>query len=315
MQRREFLSTAAVAGAIGCLPPEATCGDEPAASLPLDQRICLFTDHLDDFGYSYADVAAMLSQLKIAGPDLTVRGGGLVLPDRVADELPKADAALRDRGLSIPMISTTLTSADDPTARPILETIDKLGIRYYKLGYYHYDDLNHWETELAARRKDLSGLVETNRQAKLVAGFHNHAGGLGGAIWDAWELMKPLDSTAVGFYFDPAHASIEGAKQAWKLNFQRISSRLKMVALKDYVWEKSSRGWQTRWCPLGEGMVNWTDFFALLVKIPFPGPISVHIEYDPGGSTRMERIDNSLAAAQRDIEFVRKHLAEAAAAQ
>jgi sugar phosphate isomerase/epimerase len=59
-------------------------------------------------------------------------------------------------------------------------------------------------------------------------------------------------------------------------------------------------------------MVNWDEFFPLLARISFPGPISVHIEYDPGGKTRAERIDNSLAAAQRDISFVRKHLTKAA---
>jgi sugar phosphate isomerase/epimerase len=85
-----------------------------------------------------------------------------------------------------------------------------------------------------------------------------------------------------------------------------------MIALKDYVWEKTDRGWQTRWCRLGEGMVNWDEFFQILAKIPFAGPLSVHIEYDPGGSTRVERIDNALAAAQRDVAFVRRHLAKAA---
>jgi L-ribulose-5-phosphate 3-epimerase len=315
MERRQFLKAGAIAGATACLLPRPMCAEAAAADPPLDQRICLFTDHLDDVGYSYADVAAMMSQLKIAGPDLTVRPGGLVPPDRAADELPKAAAAFRDKGLSIPMITTNLTTAADPTAGPIVSTMGKLGIGYYKLGYYHYQDLAQWELELDARRKDLAGLLELGRRAKVVAGFHNHAGGLGGAIWDAWELLRPLDSQEVGFYFDPAHASIEGAKQGWKLNLQRISSRVKMVALKDYMWEKTSRGWQTRWCPLGEGIVDWKEFFAVLAKVPFPGPLSVHIEYDPGGSTRLERSDNSLAAAERDIGFVRRHLAEAAGAK
>jgi sugar phosphate isomerase/epimerase len=317
MQRREFLTTGLAAAATACLSQRSASAsaDEPAASAPLDQRLCLFTDHLDDAGYSYAEVAASLSQLKIAGPDLTVRPGGLVPPDRVAEELPKAAAALGDQGLSIPMLTTNLTTAADPTARPILSTMGKLGIRYYKLGYYHYDDLARWDSELEARRKDLAGLVELGRQYKVTAGLHNHAGGVGGAIWDAWELLRPLDPAGVGFYFDPAHASIEGAKQAWKLNFHRITARLTMVALKDYVWEKTTKGWQTRWCPLGEGMVNWTEFFAVLAKTQFPGPISIHIEYDPGGSTKIERLDNSFAAAQRDIGFVRKHLAQAGAAK
>ncbi len=316
MQRRNFVLSGLAASAAAVLPghfaARQAVGDEPAAptppAVPVSERICLFTDHLDDFGYSFADVAKMFVPLKIAGPDLTVRGGGVVNPERVADELPKAADAFREQGLSIPMISTNLTSAGDPTARPMLTAMGKLGIGYFKLGYYHYHDLAQWETELQSQRKALTGLLGLSRQAGVVAGLHNHAGSLGGAIWDGWEFLRPLAAADVGFYFDPAHASIEGAKQAWKLNFRRIAGRLVMVALKDYVWEKSSRGWQTRWCPLGEGMVNWKEFFELLATVSFSGPLSIHIEYDPGGSTRLERIDNCLAAAQRDIGFVRQHL-------
>jgi sugar phosphate isomerase/epimerase len=232
----------------------------------------------------------------------------------VAVELPKAAAAFRDEGMSIPMISTNLTSARDATAGPILSTMNKLGIRYFKLGYYHYQDVSQWEADLNTQRQDLAGLLELAGQNKVHAGLHNHAGAsIGGALWDAWEFLRPLDAERVGFYFDPAHASLEGVKHSWKLNFQRISPRLKMVAIKDYVWEKDKNGWRTRWCPVGEGLVNWPEFFRMLVKFPFPGPLSVHIEYNPGGSTRTERIDNNLAAAQRDVNFVRQHLKDALA--
>jgi len=315
MQRRDVLKAGVIAAA-GCIcgngPVLATAqAEKPAApGKPIAERLCLFTDHLDDSGYSYADVAEMLAPLKIAGPDLTVRAGGLVLPERVVDDLPKAAVAFRDRGMSIPMITTGLTDARDPHARSVLATMKTLGISHYKLGYYHYHDLATWETDLVETRKKLAGLLDLGREFGVFAGFHNHAGpGIGGVLWDTWELLKPLDPASVGFYFDPAHASIEGAKHAWKLNLQRISPRLAMVAIKDYVWEKTAKGWRTHWCPLGEGMVDWPEVFRQLARFPFPGPVSVHIEYDPGGSTRLERIDNNLAAAERDLAFVRKHLA------
>lgn len=80
MKRREFLHTSLVvaAGAVVGKEWERSCsfGAEPArtpTAAPVQDRLCLFTDHLDDYGYSYADVAKMLSPLKIAGPDLTVR--------------------------------------------------------------------------------------------------------------------------------------------------------------------------------------------------------------------------------------------------
>jgi sugar phosphate isomerase/epimerase len=240
---------------------------------------------------------------------LTVRGGGIVKPEQAAEELPKVHAAMADEGLSIPMLSTNLTSAADPTARAILTAMGQLGIGYYKLGYYHYDGVAGWEAQLVAARKQLAGLLELGKTAGVVAGLHNHAGEtIGGAVWDAWEMLKPLDLQAAGFYFDVAHATLEGPKFAWKLNFQRVAPRLKMLAVKDFVWEKTSGGWRTRWVPLGEGMVDWPAFFTMLAKTSFRGPISLHIEYDPGGATPAERFENSLSAAECDLDFLRDQL-------
>ena len=325
MNRREFVYTTGLAAlsATGSTARAAESADQTAASssatktpsVPLADRICLFTDHLDDFGYSFREVAAMLKQLDVTGPDLTVRPGGLVAPERVAEDLPKAVAAFRDAGLTVPMITTGLTSAKDPAADTTLVTAGKLGIRYYKLGYYQYDDVTQWQSALKATRKDLEELITIGRRSGMTAGFHNHAGPhIGGAIWDSWELLEGLGSRSVGFYFDPAQATIEGGNHAWKLNFLRVAPRLAMLAIKDFVWEQHDGQWRTRWVPLGEGMVRWTDFFAQLVRVRFDGPISLHIEYDPGGETKAARFERSLAAAERDLTFLRRRIQEATAA-
>lgn len=314
MNRRCFLRTSA-AGAALLTGPAASAAEEarnPSASGPLPSlldRICLFTDHLDDFGFSYAEVAAMLKELGVAGADLTVRPGGLVAPENVADDLPRAAAAFADEGLSIPMISTSLVSAADAAAAATLATMQKLKIKYYKPGYYPYGELADWRARLKKTRADLTGLVELGRRHGVQAGFHNHAGPVvGGALWDSWEIIEPLDSDGIGFYFDPAQATIEGGQHAWKLGLQRLAPRLKMVAIKDFVWQKVDGKWRTRWCPLGEGMVDWPAFFQLLKAAPFDGPISLHIEYDPGGDTREARYQRSLAAAEHDLGFLRRQL-------
>jgi sugar phosphate isomerase/epimerase len=319
MQRREFLKAGVLAAGLGAVSGRSAAGggddleaEQRAASRPappIQDRICLFTDHLDDFDFSYAEIARMLRELGLAGPDLTVRRGGLVKPERVAEDLPEAVTAFREAGLSVPMISTGLTSVGDPTARPTLAAMSRLGIGHYKLGYYEYDDLHQWQQRIAAVRSDVAGLVELGQSLGVRAGFHNHAGPtVGGALWDSWEVLQPLDPHSVGFYYDPAQATIEGGKHAWKLNFQRIAPRLVMVAIKDFVWEKSDGRWQTHWCPLGEGLVDWDEFFARLADVSFDGPVSLHIEYDPGGSTRAERYDRSLEAAARDLAFLRRHV-------
>ena len=278
-----------------------------AASTSLASRICLFTDHLA--GFSYVEVARMLKQLGVAGPDLTVRRGGLVSPDNVTEQLPKAMAAFRDQGLTIPMITTNILSASEPQTRPILSSAAKLGIGYYKLGYYKYKDLSQWKETMDATHRELIGLAALNRELNMRAGIHNHAGdSVGCAIWDAWEVLQSVDPGRVGFYFDPAQAHIEGGKTGWNLGFRRATPRLFMLAMKDYVWEKSDKGWRTRWVPLGKAWSHGRPCPNCCARRQFPGPVSLHIEYDPGGSTKTERYDRSLAAADRDLKFLRTQL-------
>jgi len=109
MRRRQFLKAAATVP-LALFQP---------ASTP-EARICLFTDHLANFDYQ--EVATMLRQVGLSGADLTVRPGGLVKPERVVEDLPKAAAVFTANGLSIPMITTGITSARAPLARAILTT-------------------------------------------------------------------------------------------------------------------------------------------------------------------------------------------------
>src|SRR5690242_1115405 len=83
--------------------------------------LCLFSKPLPEMDWRRLAQAA--KTVGFGGIDLTVRGGGgHVRPERAAEDLPKAVEAIRGEGLDVPMITTELTSADDPAARPILST-------------------------------------------------------------------------------------------------------------------------------------------------------------------------------------------------
>lgn len=318
MDRRTFLSGAASGSFIALSEMRLAAQqkqvekDTRGEDHPLLARICLFTDLVDDFGYSHGEVARMLKQLEIAGPDLTVRQGGLIQPENAAAELPRMADVCREHGLTIAMLTTGITTAEDPTSQAILKTMSQLGIRFYKLGYYRYRDLANWQPELDAAIADVAKLAQVNERYQLEAGFHNHAGEMiGGAMWDLALLLDRVNSRSVGAYFDPAHATVEGSESGWQLGFHRLASRLKMLAIKDFVREKIDGRWRVKWCPLGEGMVRWPEFFRMLKNAAFNGPVSLHIEYDPGGRTKVERLDNSLQAAERDLEFLRQGIREA----
>lgn len=300
MTRRDLLG----AGAASLLAADA----QPAADL--GSRICVFTDHLA--GIPYAEVARMFREVGVSGPDLTVRPGGLVLPERVEDDLPRAAAAFREQGLTIPMITTAIRSADDPIGRKVLTTASKLGIRYYRPGYYPYKDLARYRETITSVRSQLQGLAALNKELNLRATLHNHAGeSVGCAVWDLLEAMEGVDSQHVGLEFDPSHATIEGGKVAWNLNFRRAAPRIFVLGIKDYVWEKGPSGWRTQWVPLGEGMMQWPAVFSLIRATSFPGPISLHMEYVSTAGSVPDRYQRSVEATARDVKFLRQRLSGA----
>lgn len=123
MKRRDFLLGAAAA--------------QVAAQSPARRfTICFFSKHLPNLNYD--DLGKALKGAGFDGVDLTVRPGGHVLPERATQDLPRALEAIRSHGLEVPLITTELTSASDPSARPILSTAARLKVPFFKLGYWKY---------------------------------------------------------------------------------------------------------------------------------------------------------------------------------
>jgi len=296
--RRDFIKSASAFAVASTLPN--TAGFNGA--------VCLFSKHLPTMNWSR--MAQAVKKLGFAGIDLTVRPGGHVAPERAAEDLPKAAAAIRAEGLSVPMITTALTSASDPTAEPILSTAGKLSIPFFKPGYYKYSFADV-RGELQKAMNDFRSLIEVSKQSGVQCGFHNHEGYVGAQIWDVAQTMDQLDPKWVGYYFDIRHAVAEGGVAGWKIALNLAGRRIKMIAVKDSYWEKTSKGWRQVDCPLGQGMVDWKAYFKALRQANFQGPISLHLEYEIPGATTAAQEENTLAAAQRDFEFLKGLLLEA----
>ena len=118
-------------------------------------------------------------------------------------------------------------------------------------------------------------------------------------MWDLREIISVMDPNTIGYYFDPCHAAIEGGLSGWKIALRLALPRIKVVSVKDFVWAKADGKWTPQFCPLGEGMVQWPEVFAMLAEARFNGPLSLHVEY--------EARDN-LAAIARDLAFIKKHV-------
>jgi sugar phosphate isomerase/epimerase len=267
---------------------------------------------------SWQELAQRAKRAGFGGIDLTVRGAGHVLPQRVVEDLPRAVAAIRAEGLDVPMITTELVAADDPTAVPILSTAGKLSIPFLKPGYGHYKFADV-RKELEEASNQLRGLVALAQKFGVQVGYHNHSGYIGAPIWDVARVIDTLDPKWAGYYFDLLHATAEGGGAGWRIAANLVMPRLKMLAAKDFYWEKKgAAGWQETTCPLGEGMCHYKEFLRMAASGGFHGPISLHLEYQiPGVSDEQgialsrERDGEVMAAAQRDLNTLKSLVREA----
>ncbi|MFO7974098.1 MAG: sugar phosphate isomerase/epimerase family protein [Candidatus Hydrogenedentota bacterium] len=282
--RRNFLTAAAATGSLALLKGGNVSAQEKAPATP---PVCVFSKHLEFL--DYPELAKTCKELRLDGVDLTVREGGHVLPENVATDLPRAVEAIRGEGLEVPMITTRLRNGTEPHVRAIFETAAKLGIRYFRCGPFGYSkDGNPFE-ELPDFTEELRGLTTVAEEFDMVGGYHNHSGHnyVGAPLWDLHKMLREIDSEAMGSNFDVGHATIEGGLGVWQINARLVAPYVKMMAVKDFVWENK----RVRWLTLGEGQVALAEFLEIFRAANFAGPISMHFEYQTASNeTLIEEI-------------------------
>ena len=297
LSRRDVLRAGGFAAVTGLMGERA---GRAAAGSPF----LFFSKHLADLGW--AELGRAVREAGFDGVDLTVRPQGHVLPERAAADLPRAIEAIRAAGSTVPMVTTDLTSASNPAARPLLEAAARSGVRFFKTGYWRYSGSPDVRAQVQAAGDDLAGLASLARDCGIELGFHNHTAYIGAALWEIAPAMDRLDPKWAGYYFDPRHAVAEGGGGAYKAATHLVVPRLKLMALKDFLWTKSAKGWRIENCPMGEGMVDWAWFAKVVRAAGFTGPISLHFEYEIPGATPQERTARTLEAAVKDLAVARK---------
>ena len=316
LSRRRFLQVSSAVAWAGAVPASRRSQGRPLADGRFRGILCLFSKAVPQLVWQ--ELAQSAKRAGFDGIDLTVRTGGHVSPERAAEDLPKAVSAIRGEGLEVPMITTELVTADDPTAVPILSTAGNLSIPFLKPGYYHYKFLDV-RKELEQAGSQFRGLVDLAQKYRVQVGYHNHAGFIGAPVWDVAPVMDTLDPKWAGYYFDLEHATIEGGMGGWRIAANLVMPRMKMMAVKDFYWQKTrTGGWRETNCPLGEGMCHYKDFLRMAAEAGFHGPISLHVEYsipgvsdDQGIALSREKDGEVMAAAQRNLDTLRSLLREA----
>jgi L-ribulose-5-phosphate 3-epimerase len=304
--RREFLSAATAAGALA-VGSRRTAGADPTKA---SSSVSVFSKHLQYL--DHRALADTVAEAGFDGIDLPVRAGGHVRPERVGEDLPRVVEAARGAGVSVPMITTAITSAGDPHAEAVLRTAGGLGIGHYRLGWLPYDRARGILGTLEDLRAPMRELADLNERCGIRGGYQNHAGtNVGSAVWDLHLLLNEVASPWLGCQYDIRHAVIEGST-SWPNALRLVAPFVHTVDVKDGQWEKTERGWRAANVPLGEGAVDLVAFFRLLGEVGVSAPISVHFEYPfPGDGTAAERRKAAVALMRRDRERLRAAMAEA----
>jgi sugar phosphate isomerase/epimerase len=247
----------------------------------------------------YEALGMVLRDLGFDGCDLAVIPGAHVPPDKAGSDLMRAIEAVSGVGLEVPLLTTAMTTPNDPAGRVILSIAGFMGIPVFRPGYWHYGNAPDIEGRQIEVQRELVGLASIARAYNVAMAVHNMAGdNVGASLFEFSAMFRGIDPHWVGYDFDPGYAAEAGGPDNTMLRL--AMPRLKAVTVRDFTWQKDGGAWKAAPCPLGEGMVDWKAFFTTIAKMRYVGPITIEIKYGA---------KDELAAIRKDLEFVRKQLA------
>lgn len=267
-----------------------------AATAETKPVYCAFTKQLQHLNYD--ELAERMTEAGFDGIEAPVRPGGYIKPERVEEELPKLIEALASRGLVIAILTSGVTSVDQPHTEKVLTTAAKHHIPLYRMGNYKYDLNKSVEKQLEELKPVVRDLAAYSREVGIAPMYQNHSGAsyVGAPLWDLHELMRGIPTEEMGIAFDLGHATVEGGK-SWPIEANLLRPRMKALYAKDFVWKKSGM----EWVPLGQGRSD-PKFYKNMRPGEFTGPYSIHVEYlDHSRPTT----DELVAAFKRDLETLK----------
>ena len=299
LSRRSFLQRSALSASAAVattLPGLAMAQPRPRLNNPL----CVFTKPFCHLPFD--ELGRRIAALGFDGLEAPIRKGGHVEPAEVADRLPELVETLQRHQLVINIMASDINDPADPLTETVLKTAAKLGVRYYRMKYYKYDESKPIRPQLQDFRKRLIDLAAMNAELGVTALYQNHAGRnyFGAGLWDLHIALQGISADAVGVAYDIRHATAE-AGMSWPVNLRLLLPQVKAVYVKDFQWGPQ----KVQNVPLGTGRISDT-FFQLLADAQFAGPVSLHEEYLDHRDPKL--VDEHCRAIGKDLTQLRKWL-------
>ncbi len=281
-------------------------------------------------------IGAKAAELGYKAVNLTVRNTGHVDPNLadVKRNLPLMLRGIRSTGVMCFFITTDIVDDLAPVAtyngapvyaEDILRVAHDNGVRLYRWGGFVYDVAPDPVTgapqpfgeevleQLDAFRRRVKGLARLNRRFRTTAVYHTHStnGTNARSVWDLMYILRKSAPDELAINFDIGHMTNESTLSAWRTNVRFAMPYIRSVGLKDTLVERTPAGTvRNVWKPAGTGMVQWREFFQLLLEGGFSGPGETHHEYDIVGINGMTAVLNTTFWADH-AQFVSGNLTPA----
>jgi sugar phosphate isomerase/epimerase len=267
-------------------------------------QFVLFTDNLNSF--KVPDLLAEAKKIGFDGLDLTLRPGGHVEPQNAEVGLAEAKRAADEAGMTIPMVTTSITDAGSPHAESIFASAAHYGARRMKLGYWHYEGFGTLARQIDATRARLEGVVKLGEKYHVLPCIHVHSGDVlanGGAL--AYLLLKDFKPEQAGAYVDPMHMAVEGGLKGWEMGLDLLAPWVALCAVKNFRWKETARDekgqmrYGLEYVSVADGQAPIPEFMARLKEIKFDGVVSIHAEYRALDARQL------LERAAADVKYLR----------
>ncbi len=277
-------------------------------------ELIMFSKMLQEFDVSRA--GDIIKELGFDGVDLTCRPGGHVLPENAQRDLPQAITILRDKGLSVPMLTTAITSADEPHAEDIFRIASEYGVPALKLGYERYKEFGTLRQRMDEVKRKLAGLAKLAERYGVSANIHIHSGPfLSAEPAIVYLLIKDFDPKQIGAYLDPGHMYLEGGLMGWQMGIDILGPWVNLCSAKSMGWvrrvdKQGNVTWDHVMYPINEGLVEWPKVLRCLKLLNYNGPISLHSEYKGRHSWKDLTTEELIEQTRKDLAYMRRVVKE-----